>query len=893
MDNFEAQMAYFRSVLSGKPEITQKLISDTVKNSPFPLSEENQIRIIWLLEANFDITQRPGATVSREEHVPWLARRRPEIDFYYWNRLRKYYINEGVLPGRIINVLDNVTDEILDFSGNPQDPSPWKKRGMVLGHVQSGKTTNYSALICKAADAGYKIIIVLAGITNSLRSQTQERIDETFIGRVSVFQGITPKTMKISQFGDANPRFPAYGTSRDRDFSVNAARTAGVSLASLNEPMIFVTKKNRAILDNLKRWIEQENPGDRINHPLLLIDDEADNASINTSAEPDRVTAINRAIRDILALFSRSTYIGYTATPFANIFIDPDTEDEMLGDDLFPNDFIKALDPPSNYVGPTRVFDENGDLRDSIIRNVEDFADIIPLRHNRHLDPACLPPSLEEAIRVFIIAHAIRILRGARTEHSSMMINVSLFNDVQERVEGLVYRYLQALRDSIAVSSGLPDGIQRDKNLATMKEDFSREFSNCKTVWEEVQSVLQDAVTSVQVRTVNRRGGQLDYSQNLQEGLHVIAIGGLALSRGLTLEGLLVSYVLRNAGASDTLMQMARWFGYRPSYEDLCRLYLPEVSVDHYDFVNETTEELRSEVKRMQRLKMTPAEFGLRVRHSPAVIQITAANKMRTATSMTIALDYSGRQVEGYRLPNDENTFRKNRDMLVKFLDGLGEPSEHDTRVWIWRNVSGRGVLELIRNFGFSPRHMDLGEISQEPGHSLFSDYVSDRMAEELGSWDVAFPFVQKIEGSSDKQPDFRDFRLRRRKAGEIKDGDYLVTGGKNRLSNPGDERLGYTPEEVKRIEQEAEREGIRKETELNLSRIRPLLIAHLFVAKLKSSSEGKLESGGCVASLSFCMPGTRIKPVLQTYAVNTVYRRQLDLFRREEDDDTEYLEEL
>ena len=682
MDNLKDEMAYFRSKLSNEPEITQTLIQSTVENGPFQLSEENQAAIIRALEANFNITQRTGAAVFREEHIPWLAQRKPEIDFYYWGRLKKYYITKGVLPVRILNVLDNVTDEILDFSGNPEYQGHWRKRGMVLGHVQSGKTTNYSALICKAADAGYKIIIVLAGITNSLRAQTQERIDETFIGRVSVFQGITPKTMEITRFGDTSgpPRFPAHGTSCDRDFSVNAARTAGVSLASLNEPMIFVTKKNKSTLENLRRWISQENPGNQIEYPLLLIDDEADNASINTSRQPDGVTAINRAIRDILALFSRSTYIGYTATPFANIFIDPDTEDEMLGHDLFPRDFIKALDPPSNYVGPVRVFDENGDLRSSMIRTVDDFADIIPLRHNRNCHPDRLPPSLEEAIRVFLIARAIAIKKGNSTRHSSMMINVSRFNDVQERIEELVYRYFHMLKDSIAVNSGLPDGVHRDGNLARMKKDFFREFSDCGIGWMDVQTLLPGVTASVQIRTVNMRGGELDYSSNSQEGLHVIAIGGLALSRGLTLEGLLVSYVLRNASASDTLMQMARWFGYRPSYEHLCRLYLPHASVDHYDFVNEATEELRDEIKRMQRLKMTPRDFGLRVRHSPAIIQITAANKMRGATHLEIALDYSGRHVEGYRLINDEKIFRENLRRLERFLEELGKPDLVDTR---------------------------------------------------------------------------------------------------------------------------------------------------------------------------------------------------------------------
>jgi hypothetical protein len=883
--------------LGDQPEVTQQLIRQIVGEGPFGhLSDSDREAIIRELEAGFDITQRRGSIVAGEDHIPWLARRKPNIGFYYWNRLKNYYLETGLLPGRVVNVLDFVTDEILDFSGDPSDPGPWKKRGMVLGHVQSGKTTNYSALICKAADSGYKIIILLTGITNALRTQTQERVDETFIGKFSVFQAAIRREMPITRFG-GQPRFPAYGTSRDSDFSTANARAYGVSLSALLEPMIFVTKKNKTTLDRLRGWLEQQNPGGLINHPLLLIDDEADNASINTSNRPDRVSAINAAIRDILALFLRSTYVGYTATPFANIFIDPDTEDEMLGHDLFPRNFIKALDPPSNYVGATRVFDEDGDLQETMTVPVDDFVDILPLRHKKNEGPDRLPPSLETAVRVFIISRAIRVIRGGGIKHSSMMINVSRFNDVQERIEGLVVFYLNTLRQSIEANAGLGDRGLRDEILAQMATDFRREFSDCGVSWSDVQVALWEAARPISVRTINMRGGVLDYSKNQEDGLHVIAIGGLALSRGLTLEGLTVSYILRNASASDTLMQMARWFGYRPGYEDLCRLYLPESSIDHYEFVNLAMEDLRTEIKRMERLNMTPKDFGLRVRHDPAIIQITAASKMRGAQAMTIAQDYSGRHVEGYRLLNSEEIFTRNRELVENLLKELGKPHEVDAQLWLWRSVQGGTILNFVKAFAFSPRHPDLGEIQE--GRSLFSDYVSDRIAGELKFWDIAFPF-NRVDGTEFGQSlEFRKFHLRSRKAGRVIGGDYFVTR-KNRLANPGDERLGYPEAEALRIQREADAEGRRKETDLNLSRSRPLMIAHLFTAELApfdaakdtTRSDDILRTNESIASLSFCMPITNVEATTRTYAINQVYRQQLERFLREDDDDDAQLEE-
>ena len=367
MRNLDSELAYFRIQIGRTfaKEVNESLpipggsIRVVVEKGPFTLAAEEREEIIRELESFFTHTQRKGSAVT-SDYKPWLASRRSTIDFYYWNRLQRFYLEGGTLPPQVVATLDAVTDEVLDYLGDPADVGEWSRRGMVMGHVQSGKTTNYSALICKAADAGYKVVILLAGITNSLRSQTQERLDDTFIGRKSIFHATAQESLPIINYSNTR-RFPAYGTSRDRDFTRDAA---GVffSLAAHNEPIIFITKKNKAPLESLQKWLKEQSHGQKIDFPLLLIDDEADNASINTLKNPNATTAINGAIRQILDLFTRSSYVGYTATPFANIFIDPDSDQQMLSDDLFPRNFIKELDPPSTYAGAARIFAESGRL---------------------------------------------------------------------------------------------------------------------------------------------------------------------------------------------------------------------------------------------------------------------------------------------------------------------------------------------------------------------------------------------------------------------------------------------------------------------------------------------------------------------------------------------------
>jgi hypothetical protein len=889
---FDSELAYFRSTITrdhgdaiakglGLPE---SAIADIVRAGPFAHDELAINAIIRELETSFTVTQKRGAVIT-EDHRPWLSTKRSQIDFYYWNRLRKYYIETGALPSHVLATLDSDTDEILDLCGNPLDEFYGAVRGMVMGNVQSGKTTNYSALICKAADAGYRVIILLAGITNSLRSQTQERLDETFIGKVSMFGAAAQQSLPIQNFASTR-RIPSYGTTRVSDFS---GGNDGIyfGLSGHQEPMIFVTKKNKAILNRLATWIENQEETGGYTLPLLLIDDEADNASINTANDPKRTTAINGIIRQILSRFPRSAYVGYTATPFANIFIDPETTEEMATDDLFPGNFIKALDPPSNYAGAHRIFREGGDLRVGMTRIINDFRSVLPLNHRNGDIVAKLPESLLHAVRVFCVTRAIRVLQGKSKSHCSMMINVSRFNAIQDQVLGHVYEYLTEIKDAVSVHASLPLGEIRDDMMKDLESSFILEFGETGVAWHELLTALNEGVQSIQVRTVNMRGGKLDYSVHKSDGLHVIAIGGLALSRGLTLEGLTTSYILRNATASDTLMQMARWFGYRPGYEEFCRLYLPQVSFDHYEFVDEATEELRSEVKRMQAAGRTPRDFGLKVRQSQLAIRVTAANKMRTAAKITIAQDYSARHIEGFALPNDKEDGDRHIAAVTSFLAALGDPVETNKAFLRWR-ASGRAILDLLRHFRFVD-HPDLSVISDT---SLFEDYVQDRISDELLDWDIALPMRQTGDSSVFAGV---SVNLRARDQGTVKNGVYRVYGSKNRVADPEDARIHLSAEQKAAAEAAYDDELYKRERAACSVRERPMMLVHAFRARLRedeTNSDAKLKLDSPVVTLSFCMPETKKPAKERTYQVNAIYRQQLERYLAEQEDDSEAMME-
>ena len=886
-------VAYYRRRLSRLAEVTFDEIREAIDSGPFTnLTDEETAIVRAVLESSFNITQGTGYSV-RSDYIPWLQERKSEIDFYYWKRLRDYLLGEEILPPNVVSRLDSVSEEILDYCGNPVDAAgTWSRRGMVMGHVQSGKTTNYTALICKAADAGYRIIILLAGLTNSLRAQTQQRLDETFIGRKSIFRPDVDQSLNILNYATQR-RIPFFGTTRDSDFKRSIALNYGVTLASTKEPTIFITKKHKGTLENLRDWIRDQNQGERVPEPLLLIDDEADNASINTSKDPSQSTAINTVIREVLQLFERSSYVGYTATPFANIFIDPASDDEMLGDELFPENFIKALDPPTNYIGAHRLFDDDGDLRDIMVREIDDFAASLPLvqpaAHKHDYPIGGIPASLREAIRVYLLTVAIRFLRSDRKKHCSMMINVSRFNDVQANIEGEVYAYLAQIKDSVAVNARAR-GEPTDTTIIELRADFQREFGDLGISLDDLLSVLHEAISPVRVVTVNMRGGKLDYDQNKRNGLHVIAIGGLALSRGLTLEGLTVSYIIRNASASDTLMQMARWFGYRDGYEDICRLYLPEASLDHYDQIHIAIEELGGEIRLMEGLGQTPKDFGLKVRQSPTGIRITAANKMRSASEFRLAQDYSGRHIEGHAIFNDEAVNSRHRELVREFMLSLGEPAAVGAGA-SWCRVPGGLVTALISKFKYPPVVTDMAKISSD--RSLLDDYMADRVSRELGTWDVYVPGPRSGRRSDDQWfLGDRVLNLRLRGRGNVSRHAFRINGSKNRVADPADAEFGLSAGQKADANKMAAERNIRGDRKYCLIRERPLLILHLLT--LGDNREAAVELVDPVVTVSVCLPRTVLTPVERTYQVNQVFKEaQLNAIQDEVEDDEAFNEHV
>ena len=444
-----------RNIISGSTITDADL--DNAINTLICIPGFKEIDIIQLkneLMAIYNVTVEDAKILDeKEEMEPWLREFKADriSDWHFWQRYQTYLKEFNGFSQNVVDKLDDLTDRILDRLFNPRRENiEICKKGLVVGQVQSGKTANYTGLICKAADAGFNVIVVLAGIHNNLRSQTQSRLDEGFLGFDT--QAFIQKKERIIGVGNIsntkNAIAHSYTSSADRgDFSQQVAANAGINFNN-PQPILFVVKKNSSVLKNLNQWLGTQGINGKIkNKSLLIVDDEADNASINTHTIDDEPTRINGQIRNILSLFSRSAYVGYTATPFANIFI------PQCDSDLFPKHFIINIPPPTNYIGPEKVFgtsanpDSDNEELLPIVNSINDFHNFVPNGHKLDDVKPCfedIPDSLKIAVKSFIITCAIRIARGQGNKHNSMLIHVSRFQAWQNHIKDLVndlFRY--------------------------------------------------------------------------------------------------------------------------------------------------------------------------------------------------------------------------------------------------------------------------------------------------------------------------------------------------------------------------------------------------------------------------------------------------------------------
>ena len=682
----------------------------------------------------------------------------------FWRLYRRYLEQTGSLDRNSINKLEQETlPKLMNCLTDPKDYHEGNKlrRGLVIGDVQSGKTSTYTGLICKAADAGYKVVILLTGITETLRKQTQERMEEGIIGYT--VRRISRGKQKVKQtdivgVGHYEHTITATAfTSYEDDFKGDVD-TIATTLKSHKSLVMFVVKKNVKILEKLYGWLATFNKDildDMIHAPMLLIDDEADNASINTSKDKYDPTKTNRIIRTLCNAFNNCTYVGFTATPFANVFIDPETTKEMLNSDLFPEHFIYVLPTPSSYIGAKKLFNPDDNLCKKCLKYITDISEptIEELQEDDNPETRPLyykhtknwhgtfPSSLTDAIRCFYLANVIRDLRGDGVKPRTMMINVSRFVNVHKHI----LEYVQNIfnRDINTITTDFDDDIGKNINLplfASLKSLYEKHYNDCGFSFHDIldKHNLINGVKNILVLKVNSKKGadKLDYKTN--PSLRCIAIGGLSLSRGLTLEGLVVSYFYRNTSTFDVLMQMGRWFGYRKNYEDICQIWTSYSSANWYKLISDSTEELKEELQGMYDDNLTPKEFGIRVHDVSEELQITSSNKMRHSFSHDELLDFWGGLFETPYVNTNIDNNKENLRLVKTLFDNMKndgglefvqEKAESNGTVLI-KNVPRLYVDTLLSNIRVSLKNTRFYL-------SEMREFISDCHETQLDKWDV------------------------------------------------------------------------------------------------------------------------------------------------------------
>jgi hypothetical protein len=598
----------------------------------------------------------------------------------FWPRL-KARLESGEMR-EVVEEIDNASKKVTAHLADPHVRS-LSKRGLVVGYVQSGKTANYTAVMAKAADAGYRLFIVLSGLHNNLRRQTQVRISNDLV-----------------DYDWASM------TSDDADFG-NVIN--GAAMLAAGTKSIAVVKKNQARLRSLRDWLRDVPLEIRQRTPALLLDDEADQATPNSASGREQFTRINQLVRQIWKELPTGTYVGYTATPFANVFMDPSDEEE-----LYPADFIIDLPRPKAYFGAERVFgrepiDDAGvpDPGLDMVRDVpEEEAEQLKPPSNRDsrasFDPD-LPDSLLDAVIWFLVATAIRRARGQHTAHSSMLIHTTHYIQPHFAMKAKLKHLLQRLRSACEAGDHADFLASYEKEGTRAAEVATLPLPSWAAVTEQLGGVLE------QVRVVVDNGAsddRLDYGRTVDgEPVTetVIAVGGGTLSRGLTLEGLVVSYFTRTSNTYDTLLQMGRWFGYRSKYEDLPRIWMQTSLAEEFRFLAMVEEEIRQDMHDMERAQVTPREMGVRVRAHPGRLAIVAGNKMQHAD--VVRVSYSGQRLQTFIFEETNRDVLEANENAVKELlasCGAATPAVNMPRTrWRFSDIESDVIVSFIESYRF------------------------------------------------------------------------------------------------------------------------------------------------------------------------------------------------
>ena len=713
------------------------------------LSEDTQLVINTLIP----VPKEAGPVVISDEFTPWYTPQSQQGRSWYWPAYRRLLAEKGWSETAIAG-LDAASDRVVERLANPTAPTAYQSRGLVVGHVQSGKTANFTGVIAKAIDAGYRLVIVLGGTLNLLRAQTQRRLDMELVGRENILRGAAEYE---SDYADdpawTKGKFLSHGglpsamggfdivrmTTRDDDYKSLLQGIVALEFekqepaVDLYDPRnlhrasarLMVVKKNKTVLGKLVKDLNKiKTPLDQI--PVLIIDDESDEASVNT-ADPEKAnaerTAINDKISELLGLLPRAQYVGYTATPFANVFIDPsDTKD------IFPKDFIVSLPRPSGYMG-VRDFH---DLDSPIPADERTFANSNEKAHVRDilLSSDDDTTALQEALDMFVLTAAMKLFRednglGDRHfQHHTMLIH--------ESVRTADHRELHGKVGKLWWDSGYtgPSGHERlrrlfDRDVAPVSRVRSDGFAIPAT-YDDLSPYVGVAAMRIggddqPIIVVNgdsdlKAGGDADFDKR---PIWKILIGGQKLARGFTIEGLTVTYYRRRANNASTLMQMGRWFGFRKGYQDLVRVYLGrdegKQGVDlfeAFEAICRDEETFREQLEQYSVLvdgkpQVTPAQMPPLVSQHLAWLKPASANKMYN--TRLVEIHSPGRWEEPTAYPSNAPDLRANTEAWTPVLESLS-PDQHTfayqdettDRNLLFNtfvgNLSAEGFLSVVRS---------------------------------------------------------------------------------------------------------------------------------------------------------------------------------------------------
>lgn len=742
------------------------------------------------------------------EHQEWLNAKKPKLSHSQWNAFSNYLLNCKHFTEESLKPIDDISEKIIDLLEDPTKKENIKVKGLLMGEVQSGKTNTFTAVCHKAIDVGWKFIIILAGMTNDLRVQTQKRMNSDLIGETlsskakEQFCGIKSFS---KEYQKSSVVFWNLTTTED-DF-VQTQKSDKLEDRD-NHVAIAICKKNSGILNNLISWLGGDENSD-INldrkkiakqMPCLIIDDESDQASINSNKDDEEATAVNTAIRTLTEFFDKSAYLAITATPFANIFINPQLDlylkDNPTTDklpDLYPKNFILVKPSPDNYVGVVQLFgdgdneDNYNKLQEQVVIpiNHEDANEIFatPLKKDSVIDK--LPPSLIEAIRYFVCCCAMK--EFLHDDHCTMLIHVDFRKNNHKSISELVSEFIENETNSIKLEKGFDayelensetfkayqkiwnEGCQRKQH----KEDAPKFIDITKKNFLEVwRKYLFKAIEKIRLETINsdNDGEKLSSIYENHKNTKLIAVGGYALARGITLEGLCVTYLCRKSSSIDTLLQMGRFFGYRENCIDYMKIWMTKTIEEMFEEAAQAQIEFVNQVQEMNDSpNANPLTFGFKIKKAPTYLKlrIAAANKMRHSQDVTLDINIPGHALQSSKLPMRVEDLDNNIQEIKKFLSKIGEPRpeiigkntiEHGyNKDIVWNNVDPEKIATLIDNFNA----YGWGDVNKQS----ISKYIRDKLLNER--WQVRV--ISKNRGNDKAEDVFGISRKIGKAAGKLR----------------------------------------------------------------------------------------------------------------------------